>query len=81
VLVRFMDAKGVWANGHGVPAEMVHRMAERWKQLPMPGLGHPPSATKLELPSLRGEPSALRSQPLNFPKKVIGRKLRRILTQ
>lgn len=32
--VRVVEAKGNWGNIHGVPAEMVQRMAERWEALP-----------------------------------------------
>jgi hypothetical protein len=32
--VRVVEAKGNWGSIHGVPAEMVRRMAERWEALP-----------------------------------------------
>ena len=33
--VRVIEATGHWENRHGVPIEMVQRMAERWEQLPV----------------------------------------------
>jgi predicted kinase len=32
--VRVVEAKGAWGNVHGVPAERVRKMAERWEPLP-----------------------------------------------
>ena len=32
--VRIIEAKGTWPNTHGVPAEMLERMAQRWESLP-----------------------------------------------
>ena len=31
--VRIIEARGTWQNVHGVPAEMLERMAQRWEQL------------------------------------------------
>ncbi len=32
--IRIVEAKGKWQNLHGVPAEALERMAQRWEQLP-----------------------------------------------
>lgn len=32
--IRVVEARGRWQNTHGVPEEMVRRMAQRWEQLP-----------------------------------------------
>ena len=32
--IRVVEALGRWQNTHGVPAEMVDRMAQRWERLP-----------------------------------------------
>jgi len=32
--IRVLEACGRWQNTHGVPAEMVDRMAQRWERLP-----------------------------------------------
>ena len=32
--VQVLEARGRWMNAHGVPAEMVRRMAQRWEPLP-----------------------------------------------
>ena len=32
--IRVAEARGRWQNTHGVPAEMVERMAQRWERLP-----------------------------------------------
>ena len=32
--IRVVEARGRWQNTHGVPAEMVERMAQRWERLP-----------------------------------------------
>ena len=32
--VRVIEARGTWQNRHGVPVEMLERMALRWEQLP-----------------------------------------------
>jgi hypothetical protein len=32
--LRIVEARGQWSNVHGVPAEMLRRMAERWEPLP-----------------------------------------------
>jgi DNA polymerase III delta prime subunit len=32
--VRVIEARGTWQNQHGVPVEMMERMAQRWEQLP-----------------------------------------------
>ena len=32
--VRVIEARGTWENQHGVPIEMMERMATRWEQLP-----------------------------------------------
>ena len=31
---RVIEATGKWPNVHGVPAEMLERMAQRWERLP-----------------------------------------------
>ena len=35
--VRVIEATGRWQNTHGVPAEMLERMAQRWEPLSAPG--------------------------------------------
>jgi chloramphenicol 3-O-phosphotransferase len=35
--VRVIEATGRWQNTHGVPAEMLERMAQRWEPLAKPG--------------------------------------------
>ena len=37
-LIRVVEAKGQWQNQHGVPAETIQRMAERWEMLPTSSL-------------------------------------------
>jgi predicted kinase len=32
--VRVVEAKGTWGNIHGVPAEVISKMAARWESLP-----------------------------------------------
>lgn len=32
--VRVIEAKGQWANNHGVPEAAFHEMAKRWEELP-----------------------------------------------
>ncbi len=32
--IRVVEARGCWQNTHGVSAEMVERMAQRWERLP-----------------------------------------------
>jgi hypothetical protein len=33
--VRVVEAAGKWDNHHGVPVEMMERMAQRWEKLPV----------------------------------------------
>lgn len=33
--VKVIEATGLWENSHGVPADMVERMAARWESLPI----------------------------------------------
>ena len=35
--VKVIEATGRWQNTHGVPQEMLERMAQRWEPLAMPG--------------------------------------------
>ncbi len=32
--IRILEARGNWANEHGVPQEIPQRMAQRWEHLP-----------------------------------------------
>ena len=43
VPVRVIEARGKWANSHGVPADAIERMRARWDWL-MPNAGWGPPA-------------------------------------